>query len=242
MKNFDYIDEQTLGAFVDGQLDAAQRSSVIQAMDKDPEVREQVYQLRRSKDLMKLGFDSARPTGPATAKGKTPVRRYAIGAAASFAMLAVGFSAGTLGYYCMRYLDSQTSTPALAAQQQANRVVLHIGDADPRHFSAALNYVDRFLKENAASGGQIEVVANAGGLDLMRADLSPYEQRVLALINRHNNVHFIACANAIRNLELQGIEPRILKDVDTEQSALDHIVDRLQSGWTYIEVESLPEA
>ena len=240
MKHTDNIDEQTLDAFVDGQLDPAQRSSVIQAMDHDPDVREQVYQLRRAKDLMKLGFEDARPTSPGHRGG--PTRRYAVGVAASLAMLGIGFSTGMLGYHYTAHQGSGTALMASAVQPQGSHVVLHIGDSDPDHFAAALNYVDSFLKENAGRGGQIEVVANAGGLELMRSGLSPYQQRVVDMINRHSNVHFIACANAIRNLQLQGIEPRIIKDVDTEQTALEHIVERLQSGWTYIKADALPEA
>ena len=240
MKNFDYIDEQTLSAFVDGQLDAAHRSSVIKAMDKDPEVRDQVYQLRRAKDLMQLGFDGAMPPSSATRRAR-PRRRFAMGVAASFSALAIGVAAGTLSYYCARALDSGTPAMASLEQPQHHRVVLHIGDSKPEHFMAALNYVDKFLKENAASGGKIEVVANSGGLDLMRTGRSPFEKRVVEMINRHNNVHFIACTNAIRNLKLRGIEPRIIKDVSSRQTALEHIVQRVQSGWTYIKAESLPE-
>ncbi|MCO6412992.1 MAG: hypothetical protein J5I92_09625 [Thiogranum sp.] len=242
MKNFDDIDEQTLGAFVDGQLDAAQSSLVIKAVDKDPALREQVYQLRRAKDLMKLGFGDARPASPSGVPHKARPGRFGVGVAASVALLVTGFGAGSLGYYCTRYLDTDSSVMASLAQRQSDHVVLHINDSDPRHFMAALDYVDRFLEENTATGGQIEVVANAGGLDLMRAGLSPYEERVVAMINRRNNVHFIACANAINNLQQQGIEPRIIRSVNTEQTALEHIVERLRSGWTYIKVDSLPEA
>ena len=240
MKHSEDIDEQTLDAFVDEQLDPAQRSSVIQAMEHNPDVREQVYQLRRAKDLMKLGFEDARSASPG--HRSRPTRRYAVGVAASLAMLGIGVSAGSLAYYYSAHLGAGTAVMASAPQTQRSHIVLHINDSDPVHFVAALNYVDKFLKENAGGRGEIEVVANAGGLELMRAGLSPYQQRVVDMINRHHNVHFIACANAIRNLQLQGIEPHIIKNVDTGQTALDHIVERLQSGWTYVKAESLPEA
>jgi anti-sigma factor RsiW len=55
----DIFDDQALGSFVDGLLDAAHTGKIIKAMEDDPEIRERVYQLRRTKDLMKLGFADA---------------------------------------------------------------------------------------------------------------------------------------------------------------------------------------
>jgi hypothetical protein len=53
------FDARALGNFVDGQLDAAHNEKIIKAMEDDLEIRERVYQLRRTKDLMKLGFGDA---------------------------------------------------------------------------------------------------------------------------------------------------------------------------------------
>jgi anti-sigma factor RsiW len=55
----DILDDQALGSFVDGLLDAAHTGKIIKAMEDDLEIRERVYQLRRTKDLMKLGFADA---------------------------------------------------------------------------------------------------------------------------------------------------------------------------------------
>ncbi|MDT8386751.1 MAG: hypothetical protein RQ736_04515 [Thiogranum sp.] len=248
MNSHDHIDEKTLGAFVDGQLNETDRSSVIRALDASFELREQVYQLRRATDLVKLGFGGATSSAakpPSWRIGLT--RRHAFALAASVAMLGIGFSAGSLDYSftgsgTMQAGQAMQELSAAPVPQQTNHVVLHIEDSDPRQFIAALNYVDTFLQQYAGGGGEIEVVANAGGLDMMRSGLSPYEQRVVDMINRHGNVSFVACSNAIRNLELQGIEPGIISNVDTDETALQHIVARLQSGWTYVKAESLVDA
>jgi hypothetical protein len=58
------FDDQALGIFVDGLQDAAHSEQIIKAMKDDPEIRERVYQLRRAKDLMELGFcDANAPPG-----------------------------------------------------------------------------------------------------------------------------------------------------------------------------------
>lgn len=243
MQKFDTPDEQMLGAFVDGQLDVANSERVISAMDSDPRIREQVYQLRRAKDLLRLGFGSATP--PARQPSSAPrswIRRYSFAIAASLATVAVGTSAWSLGYY---YSPLQAgpaaATLAGAVQQQPRSVVLHISDSNPEHFAAALDYVERFIDRDAGRGAQLEVIANAGGLDLMRAGVSPYAKKVSEIITNHGNVQFIACANALRNLKEQGVTADIIADIDTGHTAVDRIVERLQAGWSYVKVESLTE-
>lgn len=69
-KSDDILDDQALGSFVDGLLDAAHSEKIIRAMEDDPEIRERVYQLRRAKDLMKLGFGNASTPSGNTAKAR----------------------------------------------------------------------------------------------------------------------------------------------------------------------------
>ena len=50
-----------------------------------------------------------------------------------------------------------------------------------------------------------------------------------------------AVACGIRLLHEQGVELNIIEGIDTDTTAMDHIIGRLQSGWTYIKVDSLSE-
>jgi len=222
MQDTDLIDENILGAFVDGQLDNAGCEAVMAAMAGDPAVRERVERLRRAKDLMRLGFASAQPPiGREALRSAPPVTsRLSRALAASVAVAALGLGAGTLGYHYGRHLDRNALEGLASAQQQHNdRIVLHIPAPESR----------------------VEVIANAGGLDMMRTGLSPYEEQISALLEAHPNVRFLACANAIANLRKRGIEPRVIASVDTEKKAIDHIVERLQEGWSYVRVDALPE-
>jgi len=244
-KQTEHIDDLMVNAFVDGQLDAAHCESVIAAMEASAETRERVYRMRRAKDLIKVGFESAETpsaTGPAP-RGGLFGGRYSVGLAASLLMASIGFSSGMLGYYVSKQLSHPAQAGALAAAHtpSTNHVVLHVSESDPKQFSAALRYVEHFLDSNQAPGSQIEVIANSGGLDLMRADKSPFKAQVVAMMHNHSNVHFIACANGIRNLRKLGVEPRIIGDIDTDKTAIDHIINRLQAGWTYVKVDDIPE-
>lgn len=61
MNDTDDFDDQILGAFIDGELDAGNRAAIICAMDSDAGLRDRVYRLRRARDLMQLGFGEAAP-------------------------------------------------------------------------------------------------------------------------------------------------------------------------------------
>ncbi len=243
MQDADSIDENTLDAFVDGQLDSAGCEAIITAMARDPAVRERVERLRRAKDLMRLGFASAQaPSRREPLPGAPMTSRLSRALAASVAALALGLAAGSLGYHYGRHLDrSELASLASSQQRDSDRIVLHISEANPIQFAAALSYADNFLRRHPAAHSRVEVIANAGGLDMMRSGLSPYEEQIGALLQAHPNVRFLACANAIANLRKQGIEPHLIDNVDTEKKAIDHIVARLQEGWSYVRVDALPE-
>ncbi len=243
MEKLNQINDHMLGAFVDGELDTAGCELVLETMDNDSAVREQVYRLRRAKDLMKLGFASARAPTPAVqdfeARGwRLP--RWA-GLAASLLLL-VGLGSGYIGYLNGKQLaNGSTQTVASAALKHTDRIVLHISESDPHQFAAVLSYTRDFLDRNKARGAEAAVIAHAGGLDLLRSGVSPYEAEVLAMIREYPNVHFIACANSIRNLRKLGIEPVFDESVDTTLPAMDQIIRHVQAGWSYLKVESLSE-
>jgi len=242
MGKFDHLDDHTLGAYVDGELDTAGRELVLEAMHNDSATRERVYRLRRAKDLMKLGFENARAATPAVQDFKPNgwLPRWS-GLAASI-VLVVSLGAGYLGYQGGKQLAFETTPPVAAlAQQHVDKVLLHISKSDPQQFSAALDYTRKFLDEHSSGGGQIAVVANAGGLDLLRAGVSPFEEQILEMIRDYPNVHFIACANSIRALRKKGVTPVIITNVDSTLPAMDKIIQYVQQGYTYIKVKSLME-
>ena len=85
MPNREDIDENMLGAFVDGQLDPAGCETVVEAMAQDPALRQQVERLRRAKDLMRIGFASATPpySGSGVEPAATPATQRGFARAAS---------------------------------------------------------------------------------------------------------------------------------------------------------------
>ncbi len=232
------LDDLTLNAYVDGQLVAEQEREILAAMEHDAGVRERICRLRRAKDWMRTGFADAMP--PAALEGNKPMRRsfrLGGGIAASLMALALLCGGGLFGYSIG---ERQPNDPQTLVQN-ADHVLLHLDKSGSENFDAVLDYAEKFLAAHAARGAEVEVVANAGGIDLMRQGGSPYAERVRALQQQYNNLHFIACANAIRNLRKQGVDVSLLRGVHGGETAVDHIVSRLQQGWRYVKVSDLPE-
>ncbi|MFV2005668.1 MAG: hypothetical protein ACC650_10700 [Gammaproteobacteria bacterium] len=243
MRKPDKIDEIMLAAFVDGQLDADNREAIIKAMDEDKDLRDQVYNLRKIKDLIKLSFANANPSETRQNKYTHTLHSQCLKRmAAAFTALAIGLGAGFTGYkYCgntghMSHMSSQSLTEL--TQQQGERIILHISESDPVQFEKTLAYTEDFLARHRNNNKvRIEVVANAGGIDLLRKDY-PLSNKVKNMMDEYDNITFIACTNAINRLRAQGFEPTMIKNVETEKAVLTHIIDRLRTGWTYIKVDS----
>lgn len=234
------IDDVMLAAFVDGQLDAFNRETIIKAMDEDDDLRNQIYDLRRAKDLIKLSFGDVNPPETNLKNFVNPIQVQCVARiAAGFAALVIGVSAGFAGYnYCTHEGFVPVQTLAELTQQQGERIILHIDESDPVQFETILSYTEAFLKKHRSNGkARIEVVANAGGIDLLRADY-PLSDKVVSMMEEYDNITFIACTNAINRLRSQGFGPTMIETVETEKAALAHIIDRLQDGWTYIKADS----
>ena len=238
MSNSNQIDEIMISAFVDNQVDVETRVAIVKAMDEDDELRDQVYRIRRAKDLIKLSYASSKPSEFRDKKFTKPFHRQCMmRIAAALSAVVIGLSAGFAGY---NYGQNTMTGPSLAelAQQENQHIILHIDASDPKQFEATLAYTEKFLNEHESNGkAQIEVVANAGAIDLLRADF-PMSKKVARIMDEHDNITFIACTNAINKLRAQGIDPTMVKDVKTEVAALTHIIERMNSGWTYVKADT----
>jgi intracellular sulfur oxidation DsrE/DsrF family protein len=103
---------------------------------------------------------------------------------------------------------------------------------------AALDYAEQLLASNSQrhQDFRLEVVANDGGIELLRRDTSPFPQRIEALLSRYDNISFLACANALRKLRERGVEVELLPGTRSDHTAIDEIIERLEGGWRYLKV------
>ncbi len=233
----DYVSEQQLHAFVDGELDSTEKNRVFELAERAPDIDAQLCEYRKLKDMLRHAY--ADPPRPALARpfgggrGGTSLRLVA-----GVALLAVGALAGWFAHGpaspgaggqvgVPAVSDPLAATPGVAAQ--SDRLLLHVASSDPASLEAALDLAERAISDG--SGRQVEVVANEGGLDLLRSDVTPFAGRVAELSERQ--VLFFACSTAIQRLRDKGVEVRVLPQANVEYSALDRVVLRLQEGWAY---------
>lgn len=119
------------------------------------------------------------------------------------------------------------------------KVLIHLNDGDAAHLGQALDEVEGLVGHYRRTGinARIEVVMNGQGLNLVRADITPFQDRIARIQREYDNVLFEACKNTIDRLKReQGIVARLLPGVVVIDSGVAQLMRRQHQGWAYIQV------
>lgn len=244
------ISDEHLNAFVDGQLDADEKSRILGAINADEELSRRACEFRRLRELVAHAYDNPPPPPRSRRLGsRTSGWRQGIAAAL---LLAIGGGAGWVAGHAQQqsalslramYLDEekafQTSDLAQAPVRGSRKIILHISSDAPDKLDHALTTAEQLLAtySQLRQPLELELVANAGGLNLLRADTSPYAERVRELQRQYDNLTFLACQTAMDRLRREkNVSPGLLPEALVTPNALDEILTRLQQGWMYISV------
>jgi uncharacterized protein len=250
MKREDTISEEQLNAFIDGELDSEDRARILAAIQGDAMLKASACELRTVQELVRHAYgypdiQKSRRCAPA-------MSGWGKGLAASL-LLTSGALLGWFGHgqtaesrLQAMYWDEQNSFQSASLPKAAEvtghkKVLVHLNTSDLHKVKEALDTAEQMLRTYAQNNqlAEMEIVANAGGLDLLRASHSPYAERVRELQEQYLNVHFLACQTAMDRVRReQGIDVStdLLPGVGVTPSALDQILDRLREGWVYIKV------
>ena len=241
MTTRDSFSDEQLQAFVDDEIELSERAEMMEAIHQDDDLACRVCELLQIKDSVRLAYREPEQPVHSGKRWKTAYRtRTSFQAAAAVLIFAVGTMTGMM-MQTQKISPAGTTSPLAAvdsANQQLKRVVLHISTAQTERMEQALDDAEQLLasyKEHPELV-QLEVVANAEGLKLLRADTSPYPERIRRMALQFNNISFLACNRAIEKLRMNGIEVNLLPEARVIPGALEEIVDRLQQGWVYIRV------
>ncbi|MEZ5542889.1 MAG: hypothetical protein R3F42_12730 [Pseudomonadota bacterium] len=231
-----YSDEQ-LQAFVDDEIELGERAEIMEAMRHDEELACRVCELLQTKDAVKLAYRE--PEQPAQRRHRwqnARTRQFTFRAAAAGMIFAVGAATGML----LQTHSSGTTTLADAQEtrQETRRVIIHVSTMDGERMEQALDDAEEMLVnyQDHPERVQLEVIANAEGLALLRQDKSPYVERIRRLTRRFSNISFLACNRSIEKLHMRGVDVHLIPEARVIPGALEAIVDRLQQGWVYIRV------
>lgn len=238
-------DDPRVHAFIDGQMDAEEKRRFLQELAGDAKLQEQVCQLRGLKEYVGHAYEIQElpgKSGQACRSGRHIVKT----GMAAMLLLGFGFTLGWLSHGQHSSLGQSAAFEAeiaaynddvdRALAQTQERILLHIGQADHAKFEDVLDQAERLLRTYREKNIRVEVIANAGGLDLVRQDASPYAARIREMMMDHDNLRFVACANAIEQLRHEGVETILVENTKVAPSAVEHIIDRIHEGWVYIKV------
>ena len=254
-----HISDDRLNAFVDDQLDASEKSEIFEAMDTDNSISQRACELRQLGELVRHAYD--RPPQSERLRKQTARRVNPFGRAAA-ATLLVGLGA-TLGWIGHEQPDATTPMQSgnmnamflsdddrafhsgdlstVTNENQLKRVIVHLNTSNEAKFEKALATAEQLLSTYAdeSHGAEIELVANASAVKMLRSGHTPYAQRIRALQEQYFNLTFLACKDAmdhVREMENLDGDLNMLPDVEVTPSALEHILNRMNEGWVYLNV------
>ena len=246
MSQSEKFSDEFLNAFIDGELDDAERDQLLDILRRDEALNARVCDLQKVRELLQHAY--RRP--PATARqqpdpGRGRLSRFSAGIAASVILglgVVVGWALHGQQHPQGGLLDiaqSMQLDPTQTAGQSTWRVVLHVTTADPYRLKTVLDEAEDLLRQRASSTGNVavDILANGRGLNLLRADTSPFAQRIRELQARYDNLAFKACQNAINRLRLEkNIEVTLLPEAQVVPTAIGEVIRRQREGWAYVQI------
>ncbi len=218
-----------LNALADGALEPSQSEALLEEIEQDAELRETLCDIHRLKDMVRYAYADSAP--PQRRSRLNPPWRLGM-AAAAVALLCVGFLGGRLS------LSVDPLAPFELAQvvPQPNKVVLFVGYSDKDRFQRVLDRAEQLLIQYQGQGVEVNVVASAGGIDLLRTSSSPYLDRIRDLSDNYAAIQFVACNNTIARLVQDGKDVSLVENAVVKPSAVQFVVERLQQGWSYVAI------
>jgi intracellular sulfur oxidation DsrE/DsrF family protein len=181
-----------------------------------------------------LGWSLHQPPEHAPASGTTLLTASAPDSSPANAPAEADGKAADVVISSTRY--SRGEQPAAAGEPP--KVLIHLNDGVVEHQRQALNDVEELLKHYRArrQPARVEIVINGQGLNLVRADVTPFAERIDRMQKEYDNLSFVACQNTIDRLKRdQGITARLLPGVVVIDSGVAQLMRRQHQGWAYIQ-------
>lgn len=239
MRTRRYSDE-TLNAFIDGELGPEETDELIAEMSQDAALSEEICRLNQTKELLRHVYRHPPQPEPRANKKRKAYPRVA----AVLALLAVGGAGGWTAHQVavsseVHNVGNTQLIQLPGAANEALNVVLHVNSWEPERLASLLDETELLLSSYEQTGQRlnVEILTNGSGLDLLRADVTPYAARIHELQQRFDNLSFIACQTAMDRLkEERGVQAQLLPDSRVVPSAVSEIARRQREGWVYIQI------
>jgi len=232
--------ESQLHAYVDNQLDQAERAQILDAISKDPELALIVSNIQRDMELLRLAYHHC-PT-PKRAHSRKSERNWVPAMAASI-FLVIGVITGLIISNNTISEAPETLAPSFSsvdkfsfARSDHNKVMIHVSSNNKAKLKRALDKAETILRYslNHKKPVNLTIVANADGLGLLRQG-SSFGDRIKNLSKKYGNLKFKACGIAMETVRLkEGRTPKLLPEAIKVPNALGEILNNLKNGWIYL--------
>ena len=129
-----------------------------------------------------------------------------------------------------------TASPALA-EDATTRVAIHVDENDPSRMNMALNNAANIRKHYAEKGEEvaIRVVTYGPGLHMLRADTSPVQDRIAAMMREIPNLSFAACGNTHAAMSRKaGSDVVLIDEAEMVPSGAVELIELQKDGWAYL--------
>lgn len=229
----DRFSDMKLEAYVDGQLSALSMAEVQMAMRADPALADRVRELERLKSLVCLACEQQADQVPEA--DPQPVRwlgrqqSYRAAMAAAWLMLV-----GLLGWHGHAWWSAPVSGAvvlALGQAQQPGQYLVQMSSGALQDWHAGLDEVARLLAMDASV--RVELLVNDAALGLMVQD-SPLASRLVQLHSGSDRLSLVACRQGLDKWRDKGLSLRLLPSVNTQRTALEEVVLKLEQGWRLV--------
>lgn len=247
MNNQIYSDE-LLNSFVDNELTLDEAGDIFKAIGQDDVLKERVCELRGLKEIVQHAYSQppARTISPinnlrswhSTHLHKMP------SLAACMMLVLLGWGSG---WFMFSSPQSTTDSKLLRLFQatQSNdiaeepgNIIVQVSNSNSVRLKTALDETENLLEtyKRVKRTVNVEIIANAGGLDLLRSDVSLFGKRISLMKAKYPNLDFVACSQTISKLQKKGVNVKLLPNTSVTHSATEEISKRLQQGWDYVRV------
>ena len=235
------VSEEMLNAYLDNELDEKDICFIDLQIKNNPQLQRRIEQLQDLKLKIRDSYASVRPPVRPAIRHAKKKNLLPAGIAASLTLV-IGLASG---WYSHSYFNVfPTSSDYLLGvklddlKPEDNKIIIHLAQNDIDLFDKALTKAEILLTrfETLNQDGKIHVLANSYGMDLLRTDKTPYQERITNMMKNHDNVQFVACKNTIKRLQSAGKSVDLLPGVKVHGPVINEIITGLQSGWTYMKI------
>jgi hypothetical protein len=213
--------EEEVNAFVDGQLSAADRARVLDALSRDEALQKRVAEIQQTRSLLRHAYEHP----PLPPRAATAGIRWQKQMLAASVLVSVGVITGWL----LHNFSDKSAPPAVQTVGVPKGVVIQVSEADPAKWQMALINARNVRKAYAGKNVGVEIVAYGPGLKMLHSDslvASGLEEA------KKNGVKLLACGNSMSMS--QTTREELSQSVDVVPAGIVEIMERQQEGYAYV--------